>query len=238
MAGVARGMGLILGAVMALAAMLAATGASAQQCRADPAPGINWNGCGKRSLMLSGSNFERASLASADLSFTDLRDSNFNGADLTKAKLIRTWLGNAKASQANFSKIEAYRADFQKAQASGANFTAAELERSSFKDAELTGARFAKAELSRVDFGGATITGTDFAYANLARTDFTNAKFKGSLNFASAFFLFTRIEGVDLSAAKGLEQHQLDMACGDDKTRLPGSLTRPKQWPCGDDDSD
>jgi hypothetical protein len=42
----------------------------------------------------------------------------------------------------------------------------------------------------------------------------------------------TRVEGLDLSTATGLTQAQVDVACGDDKTKLPAKLTVPKSWPC------
>jgi len=31
---------------------------------------------------------------------------------------------------------------------------------------------------------------------------------------------------------KGLTQAQVDVACGDAKTRLPSALKRPGGWPC------
>ena len=40
---------------------------------------------------------------------------------------------------------------------------------------------------------------------------------------------------VDLSEVTGLTQMQLDMTCGDDKTKLPAGLTVPARWPCGED---
>lgn len=222
----------------AAALTLAPTTVSAQECRTDPYPGINWSSCAKRNLMLSGSDFSKGSLAEADLSFTDLRDSNFVGTNLTKAKLIRTWMAGSNAEGANFSKVEAYRSDFQKVRANDANFTSAELERSNFSKAELNNARFEKAELGRSNFDGAVLTGASFAFANLARADLTKAEFKGPLNFQSAFFFLTRIEGVDLSSSIGLDQHQLNVACGDRRTKLPAGLTLPESWPCGDREMD
>jgi uncharacterized protein YjbI with pentapeptide repeats len=210
--------------------------AHAADCRAMPAPGIDWAGCGKKNLMLSGSDFTKAKLAEADLSYTDLRDSNFVGADLTKAKLGRAWFAGTRAETANFQKVEAYRAGFQKIAAEGASFAGAELQRADFTGADLKGVSFEKAELSRVVFDKAVLTGTSFASANLARAELTKAVFEGPLDFTSAFLSLTRIEGLDLSKSKGLEQHQLDMACGDDKTKLPAGLSKPPAWPCADKD--
>ncbi len=209
---------------------------AASDCRASPAPKVDWQGCGKKNLMLSNNDFSDGNLREVDLSFTDLRDSNFNGTDFTKAKLIRAWFAGSKAQRADFEKIEAYRAGFQKVDATGAFFSSAELERSNFTEAKLSGADFSKAELSRAIFDDAELTGVNFSSANLARADFTKAKFAGGLNFSDAFLSLTRLEGVDLSTSVGLDQHQLNIACGDAQTKLPKGMTMPLSWPCGETD--
>jgi len=210
--------------------------AEAGNCRNTPASGIDWTGCAKKNLMLSGSDFSHGNLAEADLSATDLRDSDFTGANLSKAKVSRAWLGGAHAEKANFEKIEGYRTGFQKISAKGASFAGAELQRANFEGADLTGVSFEKAELSRVVFDKAILTGTSFGSANLARADLSNAVFEGALDFSNAFLSLTRIEGVDLSSSIGIEQHQVDMACGDGKTKLPQGLTVPQSWPCANKD--
>jgi uncharacterized protein YjbI with pentapeptide repeats len=86
--------------------------------------------------------------------------------------------------------------------------------------------------LGRAEFADAEISGAKFSLANLARADFTKAKFSAPLDFADSFFFLTRIEGLDLTTATGLAQWQVDMSCGDDKTKLPGGLTAAESWPC------
>ena len=44
--------------------------------------------------------------------------------------------------------------------------------------------------------------------------------------------LRTDIEGADLSQAENLTQQQIEIACGDDKTKLPSDLQMPAAWPC------
>ena len=39
-------------------------------------------------------------------------------------------------------------------------------------------------------------------------------------------------KGLDLSKATGLQQMQIDLACGDAKTKLPAGLKAPATWPC------
>ena len=116
--------------------------------------------------------------------------------------------------------------------ARGASFQNAALQRSNFSKARLDGADFTKSDLGRSQFDGADVGGSRFAYANLARADFRGAKFAAPVDFKSAFLFLTRFEGLDLTAATGLVQWQLDMSCGDDKTRLPAGLKRPASWPC------
>lgn len=122
--------------------------------------------------------------------------------------------------------------------ATNAKFNSAEMQRADFENAKLDNADFSKAELGRADFNGAVLTGTKFTKANLSRASFEGAKFTGSIDFSDSFLLLAHIEGLDLSAATGLEQKQIDIACGDDKTKLPQGLTKPATWPCPSDPED
>jgi uncharacterized protein YjbI with pentapeptide repeats len=210
-----------------------ATGAaSAANCSAAAAPGVDWSECGKKVIILSGSDLNGATLVGTDFTSTDLRDSNLMTANLEKATLVRASLAGAKAEGAKFDRIEAYRTNFSGMHAQGATFASAEMQRSNFANAVLVNVNFTKAELGRADFTGADITGTKFGLANLARADFSKAKFSGPIDFANSFLYLTRIEGLDLSASTGLAQWQIDMSCGDANTKLPSGLTPSAQWPC------
>lgn len=206
--------------------------ASAANCSASAAPGVDWTDCAKKVIILSGSDLNGATLVGVDFTSTDLRDTNLMAANLEKATLVRASLAGSKAEGAKFDRIEAYRTNFSGMRAQGATFASAEMQRSNFTDAVLVNVDFTKAELGRADFTGADITGTRFALANLARADLSKAKFTGPIDFADSFFFLTRIEGVDLSAATGLAQWQIDMSCGDANTRLPSGLAVPATWPC------
>ena len=145
---------------------------------------------------------------------------------------MRASLEGAHAEGASFAKIEAYRASFANIIAEGASFAGAELQRANFAGARLAGASFEKAELGRADFDKAVLTGTKFSFANLSRADLSGASLEGPAIFERAFMFLTRIEGLDLSAASGLEQAQIDLACGDTSTKLPAGLSAPTTWPC------
>jgi len=221
-----------IGAAVLLTAVLAPLTTSAADCRAVPAASVDWQGCSKSKLMLSGSELGEANLVEADLSQTDLRDSNLAGANLEKSALYRSSLAGSNAEKANFTRIEGYRTNFQSVSASGASFVSAELQRADFSNAMLDAADFQKAELGRANFAGATVSGANFGRANLSRVNLNQAKFDGALDLTGAFLFLTRLEGVDLTQAKGLQQWQIDQACGDDATKLPAGLQVPAKWAC------
>lgn len=223
-------------AISGLLVILPAQTTTAQgQCREDPGPSVDWSGCTKRILMLGGSNLDGANLSNADFSGTDLTGSSMKGANVTKANLVRTSLAQSDLTGADFDKAEGYRSDFPAVKAMGASFVAAELQRSDFSSADLRDADFTKAELGRAVFSGATLEDTHFSMANLSRAQFNKASFAGAVDFTDAFMFLTRIEGVDLTQAKGLKQAQIDLSCGDDTTKLPEGLTAPSNWPCPDE---
>ncbi|ANL27114.1 pentapeptide repeat-containing protein [Rhizobium phaseoli] len=204
----------------------------AADCGSTASPKLDWQECSKKNLMLQGSDLEGANLFSTDFSLTDLSGGNFKSANLEKATLVRASLEGSHAEGANFAKVEAYRASFANIAAEGASFAGAELQRANFGGARLSGASFEKAELGRADFDKAVLTGVKFSFANLSRADLSNATFEGPVIFERAFMFLTRIEGLDLSAAAGLEQAQIDLACGDASTKLPSGLSAPATWPC------
>jgi len=223
-------------ALIVAASLLALSAAqAAPDCSASAAPGVDWTGCSKKVIVISGSDLKGATLVEADFTSTDLRDSNLMAANFEKATLVRASLAGSHAEGAKFDRIEAYRTNFSGLVAKGATFASAELQRSNFANANLVDVNFTKADLGRADFTGADITGAKFALANLSRADISKAKFSGVLDFANAFLFLTRIEGQDLSAATGLQQWQVDMSCGDAQTKLPAGLNVPGNWPCAFD---
>ncbi|WP_394689673.1 pentapeptide repeat-containing protein [Hoeflea sp.] len=204
-------------------------------CRAAAAPGINWEDCDRKLLMLRGSDLSGANLVETNLTSTDLRDSNLIEANLEKATLFRASLAGSTAIGARFDRIEAYRADFSNVDATGASFGGAEMQRVKLNTAKLANTDFTKADLGRAQFDGADISGSRFSLANLARADFRGTIANAALDFDRAFMFLARLEGVDLSTATGVTQAQVDIACGDDETVLPAGLTKPGSWPCNFD---
>ena len=77
--------------------------------------------------------------------------------------------------------------------------------------------------------------GVSLRYAYIARANFSGVNL-ARVNLGGAYMLRTRFEGADLSQAEGLTQQQIEIACGDDKTKLPNDLQRPAAWPCAEDE--
>ncbi|WP_157628198.1 pentapeptide repeat-containing protein [Ensifer sp. BR816] len=213
-------------------ALIWAGSAAATHCKNAPAPGLDWSDCKKTRLMLREADLEGANLFSADFTMTDLRDADLKSANFEKAKLVRASLAGANAEKANFARVEAHRASFAGISAKGASFANAELQRTDFSRARLIGANFERAELGRSNFDGAKLNGTRFSLANLSRADLSGVIIKGPVAFDRSVLFLTRIEGLDLSAATGLQQAQIDLTCGDDATKLPPGLSVPARWPC------
>ena len=202
------------------------------KCHASAAPGVDWQGCRKRNLILKGSDLSGSNFAGTDFTATDLRDTKLTAADLTKATMMRAYLDGAEAEGANFNKLHGYRTSFVGANLKNASFIRAEMTRADFTDVDLTNVNFEKADLGRAKFKGASLTGVNFPFVNLSRADFRTSNFTGSIDFTGAYLFLTRFEGVDLGEAKGLEQWQFDLSCGDEKTQLPAGLDAPANWPC------
>ncbi len=217
------------------AGIVSAVPAQAADCRSQPAPGVDWQDCNKSNIVIRGANLSGANMTGTDLTLTDLRETRLTGAKLQKATLVRSSLAGADARGADFSRVEAYRTSFARIVATGTNFSNAELQRADFAGAELIDADFEKAELGRADFKGAIIGGAKFAYANLSRAHFTDATINAPIDLTGAFMFLARVESVDLSAATGLTQAQIDLACGDAETKLPSGLVASQSWPCSFD---
>jgi uncharacterized protein YjbI with pentapeptide repeats len=201
-------------------------------CSSKPVPGVNWESCRKRNLVLSGSDLRNGNFRQTNFASTDMRTSKIDGADFSKAALIRVVFDDSSAEQTNFEKAIGYRASFRNSNLSGAIFRKSELVRADFSGSVLTGADFSKSVVGRTLFNEAIMANNDFSFANIARADFRKAVVTGTITFEGAFSFQTRFEGVDLTKSTGLRQWQIDMACGDKKTLLPGGLRKPDQWPC------
>lgn len=105
----------------------------------------------------------------------------------------------------------------------GCNLKGADLTNTCVKAHDLHGANFDGANaslmcMSFADFTGASFRGTDLSAANMASAKMDGADLTGAKLDITSFL------GTDLSKTKGLTQAQIDVACSDDKTKLPPGL--------------
>ncbi len=199
-------------------------------CSSKPAQNVNWEGCRKRNLVLSGNDLGNGKFRQTNFAFTDMRTTRIGGADFSKAVLVRAVFDGSSARQAIFEKAIGYRASFQHADLSDAVFRKSKLTRVDFSGSILTGADFSKSDAGRIILEGAIMGNNDFSFANIARADFRKAVVKGAIEIKGAFSFQTRFEGVDLTKFEDLQQRQVDIACGSETTVLPAGLHRPASW--------
>jgi len=105
----------------------------------------------------------------------------------------------------------------------GCQLQGADLVNTCVKAKDLHGANFDGANatlmcMSFANFRGASFRGTILDAANLA-----SAKLAGA-DMTGARLRITSLLGTDLTHVKGLTQAQIDVACGDAKTKLPAGL--------------
>ncbi len=94
-----------------------------------------------------------------------------------------------------------------------------ELNNSNLHGMILRSALLSGANLSRSDFRGA-----DLGAANLSESDLSKGK------FANANLQDADLTGADFRNSEGLTQNQLELACGDERTRVPEPLTVRLCW--------
>lgn len=204
-------------------------------CGDPPRPGVDWNKCDKRRLILKDIDLSKGRFAGTDFGRSDLSGTKLVEADMIEASIDRTALRTADLSRAKLARSNAYRADFTGAKLIGADLTKAELARTVFRWADLSGAILEKAELPRALLQGAVLSRAKLVGADLSRAILGDAVLSGA-DFTGTEIYRTRIEGVDLSSVVGLTQPQLDSACGNPGTKLPKGLNHPAAWPCRKDE--
>lgn len=132
-------------------------------------------------------------LRAADLHAADLAHADLRGADLREAKLDSANLDGASLRGADLSR------------ATGAFLRMA---RADLSGARLVGFRACYDQ----DFTDSVFRGADLSSAVLCATDWHGADLTGAI-----------LSGADMTLAVELTQAQLDLACGDSSTRLPGA---------------
>ena len=156
----------------------------------------------------------RLDLRNAELNNARLTYARLSGADLSRANLYGGILCGASLFEANLHDAFLRRANLSGAYLIGANLNGADMIVANLSEAYLR-----ESDLSNADLTLANLRGAGLSKANLRNTD---------LNLADMHGAFLR--GADLSEAKNLTQSQIDSAKGDEHTKLPAGLIRPKHW--------
>ena len=132
---------------------------------------------------------------------------------------------------ANFAHGSFRSAQFGSSDLKKALFLMADLDSANFLDANLWGARMGGAILTEANFWGADLTQADLTIlrqygkrmpedaAKVGRAVFDGARLDDAI-----------LDDVDLSSVYGLTQEQVDVARGNEGTRLPPGLRHPESW--------
>ena len=86
-----------------------------------------------------------------------------------------------------------------------------------------------RAKLRGANLSGADLRGADLIEADLIGVDLSGAKLREA-NLHGTFLVAVKLDGADLSTAKGLSQPQINSARGDKDTKLPEEFQRPPRW--------
>ena len=119
-----------------------------------------------------------------------------------------------------------FQGDFSGMERRGLNLSGARLRQANLSLAVMNRTRFSNADLRDVEAYGGVFSSSNFSGANLTNASFVGAYLEGA-SFSGATLSGTNFSGAQLGRATGLSQRQLDRACGDAATTLPGSLRIP-----------
>lgn len=120
-----------------------------------------------------------------------------------------------------------FQAELSGFEGAGRNFTGARLRQADLSLVVMNRTRFANADLRDVEAYGGVFSGSNFSGANLSNASFVGTYLQGA-NFSGATLDGTNFSGAQLDRATGLTQSQLNRACGDAATVLPGRLSIPR----------
>lgn len=160
-------------------------------------------------------------LSEADLKHFGVGDSAIKAGDLRGVDLHGAYLLGAELSGADLRGADLRGATLGAARLSGALLQGADLSGAGGAFLRLDGADLSGAKLRDMEacydqiFAGAVLRGADLTGATLCTTNWAGADLAGAI-----------LRGADLTLSNGLEQRQLDQACGDETTKYsPGELT-------------
>jgi len=183
----------------------------------------------------------RIQMSSGSCSGCDLSNKAMNGVRLNNANLSGSVFNNSNLSGGSLDGSDLTGAHFRgtlmyRVSGDGVIMPGAVLEDATLTEAHLSNAKLAEANLSRAnlsraifsdaDFKGATFNNANLTGAQFKSGQFQNARFDGTI-LVDAELDNANFSGANMFTAQGLNQAQLDVACGDERTRLPVGLSLP-----------
>lgn len=156
------------------------------------------------------------SCAGCDLSNKAMNGVRLNNANLSNSVFNNSNLSGGSLDGSNLSGAHFRRAMMIRVKGDGVTMPRAVFEDATLTEASLPNSKLSEANLSRADLSRTNFTNTDFTNARLTQANLSDSQLTGAI-----------FSGADLSTSQGLKQAQLDVACGDHKTRLPVGLSLP-----------
>jgi len=119
-----------------------------------------------------------------------------------------------------------FQGDFGGLEARALNLSGARLRQADLSLSVMNRTNFSRADMRDVEAFGGVFSGSNFSGANLTNASLVGTYLEGA-RFSGATLTGANLSGSSLARATGLTQSQLNQACGDAATVLPGALHIP-----------
>ncbi len=184
------------------------------------------NGVVLKDANFAGSIFNNSNLSGGELDGSDLRGAHFRKALLYRVHGDKVMMEQAILEDATLTEANVSNSSFR-----SVNLRRADLSRGQFQGNDFTDSNLESVKAPAVDFTGSNFKNARLDHVNLTEAKLDNSKLTGT-TFGYAVFKDTSLVGADFSDAKmtnvqGLQQTQLDVACGNMNTELPEGLFIP-----------
>ena len=230
---------LLLKSLLGITAIAAVAAPANAQIRVDSRMYTNSGSCARCDLSgrtLTGMTLRDSNFAGAQFNRSNLSGGNFDRSNLSDTQFKRAFLARVEGQSVNMANASFQDATMTEAKFDDAILTNSDLQRADISRANFTRSNFADANLKsatapNVNFEGSKFVNARFDHMNLRNAKLDGAKFY-NVEFGNAVLIGATMDGADFSKAdlsevQGLQQAQLDVACGDSETRLPIGLSLP-----------
>lgn len=173
-------------------------------------------GCDLSNKAMNGVRLNNANLSGSVFNNSNLSGGSLDGSNLTGAHFRGTLMYRVKGDDVTMPR----------AVLEDATLTEAHLSNAKLAEANLSRANLSRAIFSDTDFKGAQFDNANLTGAQFQSGQFQNARFDGTI-LIDAKLDNANFSGANMLTAQGLKQAQLDVACGDERTRLPVGLSLP-----------